>query len=189
MFGLVIAASCGGSVGEPRVDAFRSAACKMATFSGAVALAMQQWEKRIIEELNAARDGGTQEVVMMPPDIFFSVEALDSGGDPYFDNLADHAYVIGLIGEWIFNSIQTTFDCDAWAQYDVRGIECGDNQRDWTDQLFKWLGERYSAVSAIEGALNDQLGSFGSDDELNGFISDFDYDRIVIGWEGWELQQ
>ena len=83
-------------------------------------------------------------------------------------------------------SVQTTFECDAWAQYDVRGIECGDNQRQTTEILFGYIGQRYSAVSAIEDYLASQIEPVDSD--VAQFIDALAYDAQVNGWEGWNFQ-
>jgi len=116
---------------------------------------------------------------------FFDVN-IDTEGDPYLDALVNHGYAIEYFGALIVDSVQTTFACDEWAQYDVRGIECGHNQRAWTNQLFHWIGEKYSAVSAIEDALTDQFDPEVIEAE---FIADVAYDAQVFGWEGWWMQQ
>jgi len=183
LFGVMIAAACGAPVGDPRIDKPRQLLCRTATIAGAVAIAAQQWEKRLIEEINAARDG-TQFVAMLPLS-FFEVN-IDTEGDPYLENLREHGAAIELIGGWIVDSVRTTFDCDAWAQYDVRGIECGDNQRAWTDMLMQAIGERYSAVSLNTDILVSEL-----DVEVisEADFAALDYDAEVNGWEGWWMQQ
>ncbi len=177
IWGMVAASTCVGTVGEPRVDQARAAACMIGASLGAINLGMQKWETLLLEAINGA---SPQEVVIMPPEL--ASFDFDTEGDPYLEALADHQNAIGYFGDLIVDSVRITFDCDAWAQYDVRGIECGDNQRAWTEQLLRWQGEKYSAVSSIEDYLADQLAA-----DLD--MGDMKYDAEVSGWEGWWLQQ
>jgi hypothetical protein len=177
---LVAASSCGGSVGNPGIDSARQAACAMGGALGAINLATQGWQNRLIDQINGVL-GGSREVVMMPSEL-----ASFDFDDPYLEALVDHRNTIEWLGGLINDSVQTTFDCDAWAQYDIRGIECGDNQRAWTVALLGWQGERYSAVSAIEDYLANQLDV---DVIGQGVVDDIHYDAVVNGWEGWWMQQ
>jgi hypothetical protein len=181
LWGLVATSSCAGSVGEPRIDEARKAACALGAILGGINLATLGWQNRLIEQINGAL-GGSQEVVMMPPEL--ASFDFDTEGDPYLEALADHRNAIEYFGNLINDSVQITFDCDAWAMYDLRGIECGDNQRAWTEQLLRWQGEKYSAVSAIEDYIVNQL-----DADVIGQVDDMRYDAQVNGWEGWWMQQ
>lgn len=188
LFGMAVAATCGSKVGDPRFDRPLMFVCRMSTFVGAVTLGFQQWEQRLIEEINAARDGGTQFVAMLDPPPSFSVD-MDSEGNPYLENLREHGAAVEEIGQWIIGSVRTTFDCDAWAMYDIRGIECGDNQRAWTDGLLKAMGERYSAVSLNIDILISELDAEAVEAVVPGWLADLDDNSEVAGWEGWWLQQ
>jgi hypothetical protein len=190
LWGLVATSSCAGSVGEPRIDEARKAACALGAILGGINLATLGWQNRLIEQINGAL-GGSQMAVQQPYGAVasygvFDGVAIDTGGDQYLDALVGYAYAVETIGSWINDSVQTTFDCDAWAQYDLRGIECGDNQRAWTVELFRWQGEKYTAVAAIEAYLVSQLDIDVIGSEV---VNDINYDATVGNWEGWWEQQ
>jgi len=184
LWGLVATSSCVGSVGEPRIDEARKAACALGAIMGGINLATQGWQNRLIEQINGALGGTPQQMVVQQP--AFDDVAIDTQGDPSLEALVDHLNTIEWLGGLINDSVQTTFDCDAWAQYDLRGIECGDNQRAWTVALLGWQGERYSAVSAIEDILANQLDVDVIGQEV---VDNIKYDAVVNGWEGWWMQQ
>lgn len=204
LWAVMVASSCTGSVGDPRIDEIRRAACVIGASLAAVNLVVQQWENRLTEQINGARDG-TQRVVQQPYNavatrygvvvngvtIFDAVstsiyDEYDPNLDQYIDALAGHAYAIEYFGQLITDSVQTTFECDAWAQYDIDGITCGNNQRAWTEQLLRWQGEKYAAVAAIEAYLASQLDVDVIGQEV---VDDINYDAVVNNWEGWWLQQ
>lgn len=182
-----VAACTPGSTGDPRVDQVRRTACGMATGIGAFMAGMVVWEKRLIEQLNAARDGGTQFVVQEPPRLMATV-SFESTGDPYLDALDDHTNTIAWLGDMINESVRVTFICDDWALTDMDGVRCGQAQRAWTNQLLIYMGQRVSAVSGIEDYFVAVLQQ-DSDIVPSDFIEFIDYDSDVSGWEGWNLQQ
>lgn len=188
-FGAVAAASCFGKVGEPRADQAREILCNMSKGIGAVVVAAQVWESRLRSELNAARDGGTQFVVLAPLPPSFEVEIAGVLA-PWLKALAEQRDAIEWLGNAIVESVRATYQCDAWAQYDIRGIECGDNQRAWTSQLLRWQGQQYSGVSGVEDQFVDMLLPDADivEQVYAGFINALDYDSDVSGWEGSNLQ-
>ncbi len=115
---------------------------------------MQQWESRLIEQLNAARDGGTQFVVQMPLE---SIEVVIDDSNPHIQAILYHTEVNASIGQAISDSIAGTLACDAWAQTDVRGIYCGNDQRAWTETLFDWWGQHTAAAAGNMAGVATQM--------------------------------
>lgn len=156
-FGLALAASCNGSTGDPRVDTVRRTVCTVSKTMLAITVGMQVWESRLISELNALRDGGTQFVLQLPSTEMPMEEVEIDDSNPHVGAILDHADVIEGLGQMIMDSFHATLACDAWAQTDVNGIYCGNDQRAWTETLFKWMGVRYAAASQNMAGLATQM--------------------------------
>jgi hypothetical protein len=190
--GVAYTATCIGSTGRPDVDTVRRAVCAMSKGIGAFAGAMAVWENRLIEQLNAARDG-TQFVFQFPlPPLaaFVFVETDSTWLNALQYDLEEHRKRVEEWGNDVIESVKVTYQCDAWALYDVDGIICGNNQREVTDTLLNYIGERGSAVSAIEDAFLIILAPDTDvvDEVAGDFIAFVDEDSEVNGWEGYNLQ-
>lgn len=188
LFGLAVVASCaGGPTGDPRVDTPRKVACYGASAVAAVMVAAQQWEKRLIEKINAARDGGTQEVVMLSDMTSPSYDII-TDGDPYLEALAEHLDAINALGDMINNSVDATFACDQWAMTDIQGITCGDQYRAWTDQLFIYMGQHYDAAASIDAVLA-QIMTWDQNYVDWNLVNDLNEEASFDNGVGWEYQQ
>jgi hypothetical protein len=182
------------STGRPDWDIVKKAVCAMSTAVGGFIAGAMIWEQRLMNEINAARDGGTQFVMKVDPPPLASFEIVDTPNtwlNALQYDMEDHRKTVEELGAVIVDSVHTTYLCDQWALYDIDGIICGNNQRAYTAIQLNYIGQRYSAVSAIEDAFLSILLELDADilaEVARDFVAFLDDDSEVNGWEGYNLQ-